>query len=437
MRVWRQPAFLLAILIYAGNALPDPATSTVVYPTGVFPDDVVAVQQAVNGGGTVILESVNHAGEPTAFNFGPPAAYARVYLTVDVEVFGVEGSPMTRIEGGFIPFFGIEHTATRIENIVFDGPSLTAVLFIYSTGVRFIGNHVTGIVGELLPFGITEGRGIKFLGNNDPAGAIVGNIEIIGNRFDNMHADLSDAIVFDAVAADTYIAHNEILDIGGAGIFAIAHGGDMEITRNRIIPGPGPDSDWDFGDGIWFVGGTGHFAITRNTIVCENLIANPVWLTGDDSSTLPVGRIDAPFVTQNSITKVGPAFGGSINIWGDVDNAYVAANRLNGSSDYAIGLLPWFGGESALSNAIVGNNITGYDAVWAHTVVWSHARDTHVIGNAGSVFDIGQDTVITGERPVAGGFARGVGPAQAATALERITLGRGGHTPDRGAMCCR
>jgi hypothetical protein len=415
--------------MYAGNALSSPATSTVVFPTGVFPDDVVAVQQAVDGGGTVVLESVNNAGEPTAFNFGPPASFARVYLTVNVEILGVEGLATTRIEGGYIPFFGVEHATTRIENITFNAPSLTAALFIYSTGVEFIENRVTGVVGIDLWGILTEGRGIKFLGNNDPAGAIVGDIEIVGNRFDNMHADLADAIVFDAVAADVYIAHNEIHDIGGAGIFAIAHSGDMEITRNTIIPGPGPDYDWDFGDGIWFVGGAGHFTITHNMILCENVIANPIWLTGNDTPAFPPGPIDGPVITQNMVTKVGPAFGGSILIEGDVDNAYVAANRLIGSSDYAIGIFPFIGGESALGNTFVGNNLTGHDAAWAHTVVWSHASDTHVKGNAGSVFDIGQNTVITGEGPVAGGFAGGLGQANQAAILERVSQVLNGHRP--------
>jgi hypothetical protein len=414
--------------MYASNALSEPATSTVVYPTGVYPDDPIAVQQAVDGGGTVILESVNNAGDPTAFNFGPPGEFEVTFLTVDVEILGVEGPVPTRIEGGYIPFWGVEHTTTRIENITFDGPGLTAVLFIYSTGVEFIDNHVTGVVGSSLG-PITEGRGIKFLGNNDPAAAIIGDIEIIGNRFDNLHADLSDAIVFDAVAANTYIVKNEILDIGGAGILAIAQGGDMEVTRNTIIPGPGPDSEWDFGDGIWFVGGTGHFTITRNTILCENVIANPVWLTGNGSPSIAVGRIDAPVITQNLITKVGPSFGGSINIWGDVDNAYVANNRITGSSDYAIGILPWFGGESALGNTFLGNNLVNYEAAWAHTVVWSHASDTHVIGNGGSVFDIGHNTVITGEGPVAGEFAGGFSQSHKAAALKAVDRFLGEHRP--------
>jgi len=415
--------------MYAGNALSGSAASTVVYPTGLFPDDLLSVQQAVDGGGIVILESVDINGVPTSFNFGPPDLFGRVWLTVDVEILGVVESPATRIEGGFIPFFGIEHTATRIENIIFDGPSLSAVIFIYSTGVEFMGNHVTGVVGVPLGGGLTEGRGIKFLGNNDPSGAIVGDIEIVGNRFDNMDADLADAIVFDAVAADVYIAHNEIHDIGGAGILAIAHSGDVEITRNTIIPGPGPEYDWDFGDGIWFVGGAGHFTITRNTVLCENVIANPIWLTGNDTPSFPPGPIDGPIITQNMITKVGPAFGGSINIEGDVDNAYVAANRLTGSSDYAIGVIPFIGGESAQGNTLVGNNITGYAADWAHTIVWSHASDTHVIGNAGSVFDIGQDTVITGEGPVAGGFTGGLGRAHETPVVERVARLLGGQVP--------
>ena len=42
----------------------------VVYPTGDYPDDIINVQNAVDGGGLVVLKATDEAGNAQAFNFG-------------------------------------------------------------------------------------------------------------------------------------------------------------------------------------------------------------------------------------------------------------------------------------------------------------------------------------------------------------------------------
>jgi hypothetical protein len=399
-----------------------PSDPTVVHPTGVHPDDANAVQAAVDAGGTVVLESVDESGVPTAFNFGPPETGAVVGLTEDVAILGAQG---TRIVGGALPFFGVAHTHTRIEGITFDGPLLSAAVFIRSTGAKFIDNHVTRVVGSPLvfPFEATEGRGIKFLGNSDPEGAVVGEILIEGNRFDDMHADLSEAIVFDSVAADVRVAGNTVEDVGGGGILAIVPGGDLEISRNTIVPGPGTVPDWHLGNGMLLLGSAGgRYTISNNVIRSENPIADPILLLGH----IDFGVIDKPTITGNDITNADTEFG-AITFFGDVNRGSVANNRFHGSSLYALGLIPFFGGESALDNLFRGNNLTDYESDIADTLIFGHAVNTVVVGNAGSVLDLGQDSVITGEGPVKGGAA----PAREFSApLGRVIELRGGTLVD-------
>ncbi|NIR40391.1 MAG: hypothetical protein GWN07_31645, partial [Actinobacteria bacterium] len=69
------------------------------------------------------------------------------------------------------------------------------------------------------------GRGIKFLGTTDPDRAITGEILIADNDFDGLEANLSDAIVFHAVAADATIRGNRIGTVQNTGMLFIRNSG--------------------------------------------------------------------------------------------------------------------------------------------------------------------------------------------------------------------
>lgn len=416
----------------AGTVPPAPAGAVVVHPSGSHPADMEAVQRAVDGGGTVVLESVDVAGDPTAFDFGPVDAGGGVELAEDVVILGSRGRHPTRIEGGTIPFFGTAATRTRIEGLTFDGAGLSAAIFIRSTGVEFVDNYVTGVVGlELIfPFVATEGRGIKFLGNNDPAGAVTGTILVAGNRFDDMHADLAEAIVFDSVAADVTIVDNVIDEVAGGGVLSIFGSGDLEITGNRIIPGPGDGRDFQFGNGVQILGGGGAYQVTRNLIDCENPLADAVLLAGQVE--LGWGAIDAPTITYNHISTASTDFGG-ITLLGDVNDAYVANNRLGGTALYGFGVVPLFSDtERATGNRFIGNSVTGLNEMLADTLVFSHAFDTAVVGNAGSVIDYGHGTVITGDQPIQGDLREVPGRRDAVQATAAYRGGGGGGTRGSG-----
>lgn len=384
----------------AVGAAPPPAPTTVVHPTGHFPTDHEAVQAAVDGGGIVELQGVDADGEPTAFNFGPPEpgpTIGRVELTTDVTIRGARTGPPATITGGVIPFFGRHHTWTRIEGITFERPLLSAMIFVASAGAEIVDNRVVDIVGLELSFGPTEGRAIKFLGNNDPFGAISGHVLVEGNVTEDSDADFNESYVFDSVAASVTIRDNIAADAGG--VLVIRPGDQVEITGNDIVPGRGTGSPDQFGNGIQLLGGprTGTYVVTGNRIECLNPFADALLVVGSDLFGEPLrdARIE-----RNRI-HVESEFAG-ITLFSDVDGAIVANNQITGASLWALGVVPFFPGETADGVTLVGNNVSGHHDLLADTVVFSHARDTVLVGNGGTVLDLSPDASITGSAPIAG-----------------------------------
>src|SRR5262245_46007156 len=147
----------LALFGFGGwwrDASAAPANTTV-YPTGSFPLDVQNVQAAIDGGGTVVLKATNAAGQPTAFNFGPPVVTGSgVNLTTDVTILGEQvGQYMTTINGGFNTILGLVPIKSTIQGIDFEGPLDAPIALVASTGSDIVGNRIRGVVPVPLSFG--------------------------------------------------------------------------------------------------------------------------------------------------------------------------------------------------------------------------------------------------------------------------------------------
>ena len=362
----------------------------VVFPTGQFPTDVVNVQAAVDLGGTVLLKATNTSGQPTAFNFGTEISPDRrgVDVETDVTILGEQaGSEMTRIRGGVFPFNGVAPVRTRIEGIHFDGPAGTAILVTRSTGSDIVGNRVSNVVGRLLTSGLTEGRGIKFLGGLDPDGAITGHVRVVGNVIEDLHADLSDAILFDAVAADIEITGNHIQTAESGGIVVSNSKGLVSIEGNVIVPGPGGL----FGNGIVIVDRrAASYVLRRNTIVCENPQADGILLIGFGP------EIESPLIEKNQIVMQDSLFGAVtlVSFGGSISNAYVGGNRISGTGAFA---LDTFGFPHLVqSSTFLGNDISRFDASVADVFLDALTQDTVLVGRSGTVIDLGVNNRITG-----------------------------------------
>ena len=110
----------------------------VVYPTGIFPGDVVNVQTALGLGGSILLKATDASGTPTAFNLGPAAeAGGTVFLTTDVTLRGETlDEHMTTIAGGNFPVVGFKPIRSRIHGIHFERPRGVAIYLTASLGTR-------------------------------------------------------------------------------------------------------------------------------------------------------------------------------------------------------------------------------------------------------------------------------------------------------------
>jgi hypothetical protein len=386
-------AAVMAVLVVAthvGTSLAgaDPVPDRVVFPTGGWPADVANVQAAADLGGTVLLKAVNVQGKPTPFNFGTPEALPgrSVRLTTEVAILGeTVGAARTTVRGGNVPFFGVSHSHTRIERLNFVSPRLSAVIVIASTGAEIVGNRVSRVVGAPLPFGLSEGRGFKFLGNNDPDGAITGKVVVSGNVIEDLHADLSDAIVFDAVAADVDIVGNRIETVQSGGILVIDSAGAVRIAGNDVVPGPGDPGEFSIGNGVVIVGSRGaSYSILGNRVVAENPAADGILLIGD------LATIVRPVLQGNEVTMGGSEFG-AITFLDSVAHSSVSGNVIGGRGATALGVFVagLAASPAAPSNVFSGNDTTGFEPSLADVFLDTHTSATVILGCTGTVIDLG------------------------------------------------
>src|ERR1044072_6066746 len=115
----------LFLALCASVGLPGTArasSAAVVDPTGNASLDVANVQTAVDGGGTVLLKSVNAGGVPTAFNFGPAdftGSWVAVLSDIDLEGETSASGAMTTVQGGWGPIEIFDGANVKIAGIRF------------------------------------------------------------------------------------------------------------------------------------------------------------------------------------------------------------------------------------------------------------------------------------------------------------------------------
>ena len=383
------PGMLLVanIALMVGQA--HAASLTVVYPTGVFPDDVAHVQAALNLGGTVILKAVNASGEPAAFNFGSPELLPgrRVLVSTDVSIIGEQiGSSMTTIQGGLEPIRCNVPVRITIQGLSFKSPMGNAIGVGASTGASIVGNRIDSVVP--LPFPtFTFGDGID-VSPFDVSSTITGKIVVSGNVITNLTADCCAAIQFDSVAAESEITGNTVEGFASVGILAIRSGQtSVLIANNLVVLGPA----FMAGASIAIDGNPqAAFLITDNVVFSDNLTADGIYAAGVFSA----GSV-APVIRKNHVTMHNSLFGG-ISIYGQVSSALVEGNQIDGDSAFALqiaeGISP---GEVATSNRLQGNNISQANPSVADLYLGTNSQANDVLGSCNSVIDLGIGNFVT------------------------------------------
>jgi hypothetical protein len=378
-------------------------STTVVYPTGQFPDDVSNVQAAVDLGGTVLLKARNTANVFTPFNFGPAIeGSGTVFLNTSVRITGeTVAGKMTTISGGGTPFRCYEPVNTAFHKLYFDGPRMAAVLVLDTDRFEFSRSHVARVVPFLWytedGVDVYKGQGIWI----DVAGASQGTIVIEDNIFENCGlggAQLGYGLAIVSGESRVKIARNLIRGANLAGIILIWPGAETLIEDNTIVTGPGDIEPRFHGNAIHLLGAWNRVQntpviIRNNDMRVEGPEAQGIFAFGDEVQNY---KVQNTVIEKNLITVTNGLTG--IGMWGEVWNSHIRNNRLRGDATYAMLLGAGFFDptEPSMSNLFVGNNIATFDSSVADVFFDTNTVNNVLKGHSGTVIDLGTDNRITG-----------------------------------------
>jgi hypothetical protein len=403
-------AALVAFLLFSPAAAANGPAFSVVYPTGVFPEDVQNVQAAVNKGGTVFLKAFNRAGIPTAFNFSTEIRSAFgsgfVNLTTDVSIVGEHvGKYQATISGGFGPIQGPAPVKSSIQGLDFESPFDDAIVILASTGTDVIGNVIHNVVPvkvEILADGniITFGDGVDFFGETDTS--ISGKVRVIGNVIDGLGAIFSNGIQFDTVGAESEISGNTVRNLNsvateqGSGLAFVRIQKPMLIANNLIVLGASPTSD---ADGIFIGGDAGaRYQVIGNWVFCDGPNGDGIDIAGGNG--VGTTATTNALVRGNHIATVNAPNSAGIAVFDLVVDALIAGNDLHGTGYFALGITTQgFETNIASLNRFIDNSLTDYTSVVADVYFDVNAEHNQEIGRCKTLIDLGVDNSSTcGER---------------------------------------
>ena len=390
-------------------APPKPQPDHIVFPTGEWPDDVENIQAAVDLGGTVLLKANDASGKPTPFNFGAGennSCKRQIGLTRDVELLGESvGIISTTITGGIRPIqvgrsnscaqdFSPEFPKVRIDGITFKGQIQAAIDVYKAADTDIVRNRIINLVVER-----EIAVGINVFGGGAER-RIAGKVTIADNiiRYPASSGTFVHAIVVADLTTDVDLVRNRIETTQAfTGILVVRQAeGKVRIANNFIAPHPQEPGPGD-GIGIYIYANDQWNDIRSSPPVYEvtnNRVVSSGWgigLVGEH------GSIDAPVIEQNHISLTGPSlFPDGIGLYGNVSAARVSNNRIDGTGYSSIGIIAFQAGQTAESNAIVGNNLATFLASAADVFLDEHTRGNVLVGYSGTVIDLGSANQITG-----------------------------------------
>ena len=379
--------------------------------------DVLAVQKAVDQGGTILLKGM--------FNFGEKG---RVNITKDIVIYGEaneKGIPTTQIVGGSWSFHSPIPTQLpppgpgpkiTIRNIHFSGALWAPISLSYCNGVEIRNNIITNVLpyDNKKPYfgkdGIHRQQGIIFYppytlpkehGTYLP-GLITGIIVVAGNAIDlnNTIPTLTVAqgiLVVGTTGANIQILKNrvsnscrnsiEVIDNypGPSGEGSTIIQGNTIITAKKGIPLPSPSTPNGIVAG-WFLDQSGAAdPARRNRIIAAG---NAIETRGETSIGIIVIS-DGAVITSNQIHLNGKENAKGILHF----NSYgtISYNKFKGRGLAGVILRPWkaFSGNE---NTLINNDFSLLEPTKANILIRS--SDNVVIGKYSKILNHGKTNLI-------------------------------------------
>ena len=397
---------VMAAITLAASALAQP---TMVMGTGNPDVDVPAVQAAVNLGGEVVL--MGHFSFDTPPTIPTPlqaVGFPPATILISKAV-AISGAADAIIERGTIPFYVAAPGAkVGIQNVHFVSPSKSAIVVYAVSGLVIASCRIEGYA----PLPNIQFSGIS-VGASDMAVTptpsqpghpenISGRILIADNDIDAGANPLGNVLGITSFSAgqspdgevDLYISGNRIRNITRPGIDLRRIGGRAHVEGNVITTGP--VSSQSNTEAIRAVN-IGSFVIAHNVIHCQ-------WPDPDAIGISVFSQIaDWPMadavVVDNKVTMSPPdgvifaGFSAGIDIRGFAQNIFVGNNRIRGSARAAVAVDVFNGGVPA-NTAFVLNRLGGFDSSLPGVIVGDGVSDTLILGQKGTVNDLGINTVI-------------------------------------------
>ncbi len=364
--------------------------------------DVLAVQQAVDAGGTVVLHDT--------FSFEDVSLPG----SAGTRVIHVSGPVVIRGQGARILGGGSAEVGERQAVFLVDAPGADVTI----EDIRFVGGHMTAIrVPHAGGLRIAKCRIEGFIpslvtGGPNPQNAALG-VDVRGGPFGSV-AILDNRVLHDTTAEDSF-----------GGIFVIGPCAAVRISGNRIdgstshgmdirdVVGPARIEDNTIETGPFGRAGT-----PGNFVDALRLIGRGDYFVQDNrfdcgfrnGAVVRLGGTTGAMVRGNQVVASIPADetpgaqSAGVQVQGSASANQILENRVRGRSRAALSVIfsdfpldrPK-GSGNPNGTTLEKNNAHDFDATLATIEVGRGAQDTRVIGGRGTIVDEGTGTVIAGD----------------------------------------
>ena len=391
---------------------------TEVVGTGNSSIDIPAVQTAVDQGGEVRLKGAfsfdappTHALPPAFVAVAYPKATVLVSKSVAISGSGGDDEDRAVISAGTIPFYVLAPGASvRIERLRFVNPVAEAVLVSAAGGLTIAScriEHVDPLSGfGSVGFELNTSGDIPTPANPGQPQNVSGPLLIANNEIDMTGGTATDNTVGIAVwsvgaaggEVQAFITGNTITNFNEKGINIRRALGRVSIERNLVVSdtvqGAAP------GESGIFVANLGSYLIADNVVRARWTFGQGYGIDVRTQARYPQWAITEATVVGNDIRMEAPAstdFGASspsagIDVFGNAQRNTIQGNSVRGHARTA--LLVTAQGGIASDNTFALNDVDEFDASVTDLTVDTGVMNTRIIGQGGSIEDLGMNTSV-------------------------------------------
>jgi hypothetical protein len=364
--------------------------------------DALAVQQAIDAGGTVVLHGTfNFVNVTLPAPLGTRVILVTGAVTIRVQNASIRGGG-SAAPGGLQAVFFIDAPGfdVTIERLRFVNPHNAAIRVRRSGDLRLANCEVDGVI----PSAVASPAGVQnvALGIHLPGGS-VGAVSILENRIQigGTADDTVGGIIMTGPAERVLIADNRITDTTAHGMDLRDVKGPARVERNIVETGTVGRSGLpgQFVDALRLIG-SGEYVVDRNQLDCGF----------ENAAVVRLGATKKAVIRQNEIVASVPAGkvpglqSAGVQVQGSATGNEILENRVKGRARVAISVIfsnfpldrPTGTDGNPFATTFRGNNVQQFAPTLATVEVGAGAKNTTIVGGSGTLIDNGTGTVVQG-----------------------------------------